>query len=144
MSNSRSKDLADTLIYLATRLPRVLRASEQERILTPPEVSALAILKFGGAMGLGELAAFEQITSASMSRTISLLKDKGFVTKERRNDDARGALIAITPLGAATFDEAHQRRMQPLLDWVEALDEADLFKLEQASSVLKRAAMLEK
>ena len=139
----KSEEMANVLALLAARLPRTLRAGDVSPRLTPTEASALAVLVHGGAMNLGALAEHEQVTPASISRTISILEKRGLVSKAKDATDGRGSIILATKLGTRMFKQAHARRLAPLVAWVDQLTVDEQAKLASAAHLLEAAALLE-
>lgn len=137
-----SEELADTLALLAIRLPRTLRAMDTTPKLTSSESSALGVLVHAGAMNLGRLAEYEQVTAASISRTSKVLEKRGLLSRTRDEDDGRGAVVQSTALGTRVFNEGHNRKLAPLVGWIEQLPASDRARLLAVLDLLEAAAVL--
>ena len=137
-----SEKLANALALLAARLPRVLRARDVAPKLTSAESSALGVLINGGAMNLGKLAEYEQVTPASTSRTIGMLEKRRLVSRTKDEADGRGSVIQPTALGIRVFSEGHKRKLAPLVEWIDQLPANDRIRLLSVFDLLEAAAVL--
>ena len=137
-----SLEMANTLATLAAKLPRTLRAKDAAPKLTIAESSALSVLIHAGAINLGKLAVYEQVTPASISRTISVLKKRGLVSRIKDKTDGRGAVVKATELGFQIFTEGHNRKLAPLVDWIEQLPGSDRTRLLEVIDILDAAGVL--
>lgn len=137
-----SLEMANTLATLSAKLPRTLRGKDSAPKLTITESSALSVLIFAGAINLGKLAAYEQVTPASISRTIAVLKKRGLVSKIKDKTDGRGAVVKATELGVQMFREGHNRKLAPLVDWIDQLPDSDRTRLLGVIDILDAAGVL--
>lgn len=137
-----SLDMANSLAMLSAKLPRTLRAKDAAPKLTIAESSALGVLINAGAINLGKLAEYEQVTPASISRTIAILEKRGLVSKIKDKTDGRGAVVIATKLGAHIFKEGHNRKLAPLVDWINHLPENDKTRLLGVIDILDAAGVL--
>jgi DNA-binding MarR family transcriptional regulator len=138
-----SQKIANTLALLATKLPRTLRAMDAAPKLTISESSALGVLVHAGAMNLGKLAEYEQVTPASISRTIKVLEKRGLASRTRDEADGRGSVVQSTALGTRVFKEGHKRKLAPLVEWADQLPSKDRARLHGVLDLLDAAALLE-
>ncbi|MEJ7808207.1 MAG: MarR family transcriptional regulator [Telluria sp.] len=134
--------VANTLATLAMRLPRTLRALDVAPTLSLSAASALGVLIHAGPLNLGKLAQYEQVTAASISKTITLLEQRGLVSRTPDQADGRAFLIQSTVLGKRLFKEGHERKLAPLVAWVEQLPEHDRRRLIDVLALLDSAAVL--
>src|SRR5436853_7518519 len=67
--------------------------------ISPARASALSVLVFGGARSLTELAAAEQVTSATMSKLVTAMEGEGLVRRYPDVNDARSSRIEPTAKG---------------------------------------------
>ena len=135
-----SQKMANTLALLAVKLPRTLRAMDAAPKLTIAESSALGVLVHAGAMNLGRLAEYEQVTPASISRTIGVLEQRGLVSRTRDEADGRGSVVQCTTLGTRVFKEGHSRKLAPLVEWIDRLPASDRARLLDVLDLLEAAA----
>lgn len=134
--------MANTLALLAVKLPRTLRAMDATPELTISESSALGVLVHSGAINLGKLAEYEQVTAASISRTVGVLERRGLVSRAKDAVDGRGSVVQSTLLGTQVFKEGHKRKLAPLVDWLEQLPARDHARLLDVFDLLEAAGVL--
>ena len=87
----------------------------------------------GGRLRIGELGERVVIEPYNMTRLVDRLSKQGLLTRERDEDDGRGALIALTPQGAALRRQMwpHYRRAIEE-SFAGALDQSDAEAVVQA------------
>lgn len=134
--------LADALVMVAVRLPRVLRALDEAPRLSSSEASTLAVLVHGGAMNIGTLAQHEGVRPPSMTRTVTRLEEKRLVRRSPDPFDGRGWVIEASARGRRLLLEGHARKLKPLVDWLRDLDDARKQQLVDALPVLQALSML--
>ncbi len=135
-----SQKVANTLALLAAKLPRTLRAMDAAPKLTISESSALGVLVHAGAINLGKLAEHEQVTPASISRTIKVLEKRGLISRARDKADGRGSVVQSTALGTRVFKEGHNRKLAPLVEWIDQLPASDRARLLDVLDLLEAVA----
>src|SRR6202034_2406949 len=77
----------------------LLRHARQQDVLAqvgPARLSALSVLVFGGPMGLGQLAAAEQVKAPTMSRIVAGLQRSGLAKIETDAEDGRRIRVTAT------------------------------------------------
>lgn len=140
--DASSQEMANTLALLAVKLPRTLMAMDTAPELTNSMSSALGVLVHAGSMNLGTLAEYEQVTPASISRTIRVLEKRGLVSRSRDEADGRGAVVQSTRIGTQMFKEGHKRKLAPLVAWIGQLPTSDRARLIEVLDLLEAAAVL--
>jgi DNA-binding MarR family transcriptional regulator len=73
-------------------------------------VSALAEVVRSGPIRLGDLAARERVTPATLSRAVAGLVEHGYVERTADPDDARAGLLTATPAGVQLLHDSRERR----------------------------------
>jgi DNA-binding MarR family transcriptional regulator len=136
--SARREVLADGLNSAAIHLLRRIRASDRLMGVSPSKASALSVLVFGGPCSLGALAAAEQVTAPSMSRTVAALEVEGYVTREADPHDARAVIISATAKARRVLQRGRRLRIEALAGELEALPPTDLEVLERAVEALRR------
>ncbi|MGW0043441.1 MarR family winged helix-turn-helix transcriptional regulator [Rhodococcus sp. NPDC003348] len=135
-------DTGDAAIELRENIAtffRRLRAQRAEHMLTPSQLQALGHLERGGPMTASTLAAHEQVTPQSISRTVTLLEDAGAIARRSDPTDARASLISLTDHGRAVLAADRERRTRWLADALEAdCTEAERELLYIAGRILGR------
>ena len=91
--------VADRLHSAALHLLRRLRVEDDALGISPPRLSALSVVVFGGPVGIGALAAAEGVAAPTMSRLVDGLEREGLVRREPDPTDARGVLVRATADG---------------------------------------------
>ncbi|TKS53571.1 MarR family transcriptional regulator [Luteimonas yindakuii] len=134
--------LADALVMVAVRLPRVLRALDEAPQLSASEASALAVLVHGGAMNIGTLARHEAVRPPSMTRTVTRMEEKRLVRRRPDPLDGRGWVIEASARGRRLLLEGHARKLEPLVAWLHGLDDGQKQQLMDALPVLQAMSML--
>jgi DNA-binding MarR family transcriptional regulator len=87
----------------------------------------LELERAGGTLRIGELGDKLVIEPYNMTRLVDRLLKQGLLTRERAEDDRRGALVTLTAAGAAL-----RRQMWP--PYRRAIDEAFGAALDEADS----------
>lgn len=135
----RLRRTAARLHSAAIHLLRRLRSVDDRSGLGPARLSALSVLVFGGPRSLGELAAAEQVTSATMSRVAAALEAEGLVDREPDPGDGRAIRLSATPAGRRLLSSARDRRIELLVELLASLDEREIETLERATAAIETA-----
>jgi DNA-binding MarR family transcriptional regulator len=91
--------LASSLRLSVVRLNRRLRGQRADTSVTLTQLAALSTLKGHGALTPGELAAHEKVQPPSMTRVLSVLEERGLVSRRPHPTDGRQALVELTDAG---------------------------------------------
>lgn len=108
-------------IELAVRLDQVLtklvRWSRREVAapMGPGMLAALASVVDAGSIRLGELAAKEHVTPATLSRIVGALEREGYLLREVDRADRRSVFVCPTAAGKALVLDLRARRGAVLL-----------------------------
>lgn len=140
MARTDSLDVAVALHRAAIRLLRTVRTADDETGVSPPKLSALSVLVFGGATSLSALARAEQVTPATMSKLVSDLEGLGLVAKRADRDDKRGVRIEVTAEGRTLMEEGRKRRLALLHKRLAKLSREERALLADASALMMRVA----
>lgn len=138
MVDQRDRQTADRLHSAAIHLLRRLRTEDDVTGLSAPRLSALSVIVFAGPIGLGNLAAAEQVRPPSMSRLVKELEADGLVTLETDAADRRRRWIRATKKGQRLLEEGRNRRVARLAAQLARLPERERRLLARAASVLER------
>jgi DNA-binding MarR family transcriptional regulator len=130
-------DLADQLHSTAIHLLRRLRVRDRESGIGPAQHSALAVLVFGGAKSLGELADAEQVRRPTMSRIVAGLERSALV-RRHSTEDGRRLRLEATLRGVRLMWESRQRRVESLANAVRGLSETERQQLRNALTLLQQ------
>jgi len=121
------------------RLSRRLRRHELAG-LTPTQLSALATVERAGPLRLGDLAAAEGIAPSTLTRLVTALEERGYVTRCPVPGDARASTLAITPAGHEVLELIRQQSTLLLADSLRTLPSDQLAALAQALPALEQLA----
>ncbi len=131
-------DIASGLNSAAIHLIRRLRQQDSKLKVGPARLSALSVLVFGGACSLSELAAYEQVTSATMSRIVSGMEQNGLAKRKQASNDARALQIVATAKGKKLMLRGQKARVESLAAELENLDQKELDCLRNAVQILRK------
>lgn len=92
-------EIAAAVRMSITRVMRQLRLNRTDEIFTPHKVAILGSLYDGEPVAPTALAGRERIRPQSLTRILSALEDRGFVSREIDDADRRRQLIRITEDG---------------------------------------------
>lgn len=85
---------------------------------------------------LTELADAMSVSAASLSRTITVLEERGWVSRERSEEDRRKVLIHITDEGNGVLTDLERRTEDFLADTLSTLSDDDLATLSHGLDIL--------
>jgi DNA-binding MarR family transcriptional regulator len=139
MAKSQPTEIAARLHSAAIHLLRRARLEDPAMDLTPARASALSVLVFGGPRSLGELAAAEQVSAPTMSRLVSSLAARGWVTREADEADGRVVTVRATPKAVRALESGRRRRVEHVRALLGELSDADWGRVERAVALLESA-----
>src|SRR5438093_12754577 len=108
--------------------------------ISPARASALSVLVFGGVRSLTELAAAEQVTSATMSKLVTAMEGEGLVRRYPDVNDARAIRIEPTAKGRRILERGRKRRLDLLEQLLGGASDGESAAVGSAGSVVERAA----
>ncbi len=102
--------LAEDILLALRRIMRSMDISSRqlisERGLTTPQLICLQSLQDQGPMTTGKLAQAVALSSATVTGILDRLELRGLVTRERRPEDKRRVVVAVTVAGATAAEAA--------------------------------------
>src|SRR3954453_11691786 len=114
MSSPR-REAVDRMHSAAIHLLRRVRGTDATAMgISPARASALSVLVFGGPRSLTELAAAEQVTSATMSKLVTAMEAEGLVRRYPDVNDARSIRIEARLKARQTRERGRSRRLELL------------------------------
>jgi DNA-binding MarR family transcriptional regulator len=132
-------ELAARLRLTIARLSRGLRsAASDEQDLTLSRLSALSWIEQLGPITIGDLAAAERVTAASMTRIVDVLEQQDLARRASDPTDGRIVLVELTDGGRAVLDRSRTRRTLVLTPIVAALSDEERGKLAEGLALLER------
>jgi len=132
--------VADRLHSAALHLLRRLRAEDDELGISPPRLSALSVVVFGGPLTIGALAEAEGVKAPTMTRLVDGLEREGLVTRESDPADRRAVRVRATEDGRRALIEGRGRRVAALAAGLRRLPDRDVATLRRAAELLERVA----
>jgi DNA-binding MarR family transcriptional regulator len=135
---SRRQQAALRLHAAAIRLLRTLRRQDAASGVGPARLSALSVIVFRGPLTLGALAEAEQVKPPTMSRIVAALQRDGYLRRVPDAADGRRVHLHATAAGRRLMEQGRRRRVEELARWLDALDAAELERLEEAVGLLER------
>jgi DNA-binding MarR family transcriptional regulator len=133
-------ELASSMRIAVMRLARRLRAERSDSGLTLTQTSALSALERLGPCTPGELASNERVQPPSMTRVLSVLEERGLITRVPHPTDRRQVLVAVTETAREMLREDRRRREAWLVDHLAGLTPDERAVLRLASRLLDRLA----
>lgn len=128
--------VADRLHSLAIHLLRRLRREDELSGLTPPRLSALSVIVFGGPVTLGQLAKAEQVSAPTMTRLVAGMERDGLVRRKPDSQDKRVVWIESTARGSRILQEGRRRRVTLLARQLAQLNRSQLAVINEATELL--------
>ena len=140
MAKSSTTDLARRTLDIIPLVMRVMSAemrSSQHGVIAN-HVSTLGMLQFR-PYTLTELADRHSVSSPTMSSTITTLEGRGWVKRDRDQQDRRVVWVSITPQGQQVLDDIQDKVVQRIAALLDDLSEADEARLIDGLTVLRDA-----
>lgn len=85
-----------------------------------------------------ELAERLLVSPPTMSATIDVLEKRGWVTRQRSQQDRRILFIAITPQGQLSLQEIHAHAISQLSEILTVLSKEEVEKVDEGLTILKQ------
>ncbi len=134
--------LATALRISVSRLARRLRAERLAKGLEPglsdTQLAALAALERHTAMTPGELADHEKVQPPSMTRVVTVLEERGLVTREAHATDRRQVVLTVTDHGRTVVQQARRLREAWLAQRLRELTPQERQTLRAAAPILEK------
>jgi DNA-binding MarR family transcriptional regulator len=129
--------LSTDLRIAVNRLSRTLRNQKADTSVTDAQFSALAQLHRRGPMSLAELSEAEGVTPPSMTKTVAVLLDRGFVVKADDDLDRRKVLLTPSATGSAFVLDTRRKRDGWLAPRLAKLSPAERRTLAEATEIMR-------
>ena len=123
------------------RLNRRIRV-DSAAVLPPLQTSVLVTLEEHEPLRLSELARREAVTPPTMSRVLAALDDAGLLVRTPDPQDARSALVELSPEGRAMIDRLRTERTAILAERLARLSPDHREALAAAVPALEALVML--
>ena len=136
----RDRDLAARLNSALIHALRAVAATDGSAPVGKSGLSALSVLVFAGPQRLGDLAAIERVSKATMSRVVDGLERHGMASRRSDPTDGRAVWIDVTDEGRAVLMTARDLRLDRLAAALRTLSAAERAQLARAAPLLERLA----
>lgn len=141
-------ELREALIRVQTAYPRIYLACHSRHQnarttahkLSPRDSSLLAHLSEREAVAQADLARHMGVAKSTLSEALSGLEEHGFVVREPRTEDGRGALILRTPAGSEAMSSGSVLETERLLQVLEAMTGEERIRAVEGLELIARAA----
>jgi DNA-binding MarR family transcriptional regulator len=146
MSNPDESPLVRELVAPETvpaRLSLVVGRLNRRLAMAPGGLShgllmALATIAKHGPLRLAELAAIEQVSAPSITRTIAELESRDLVVRAVDPEDGRAIRVEATAEGLHAILRARAARAEVISELLQDLDPADVEAIESALPALEK------
>ena len=127
--------------HILAIIPLVMRvvAAEMRRTghaLVPAHYATLTTLLQTGPCNLYELAEHLAVSAPTMSNLVTGLAEKGWLQRERSQQDRRRVEVALTPAGKALLDEMRQLAETRIADLLADMPAPDCGRLTDGLQLL--------
>lgn len=136
--DTKRQQVAGRILHILRPLMRIVaaevRSTEQ---VEPAQFGTLFKLK-QGPCNLSELARRQKVSLPTMSKSISTLDERGWITRLPSEKDRRVVMVGLTELGEQILEDVQsctQKRMAKMLD---GLSPNDLDRLAAGVEILER------
>ncbi|MCW5848568.1 MAG: MarR family transcriptional regulator [Anaerolineae bacterium] len=135
--NELTHTTAQHLLALLPRLSHRLRDAAQPHQITVGQFRCLALLSRGPTT-LGELANRYGVSPPTMSRMVSGLVERGWVSRVEDPLDRRGVRLEALPTGRAICEEMFEDAREQLAQYLEGLTPEELAHLHHGLQAVAR------
>lgn len=134
-----SIEAAARLRLVVARIHRILR-QQATGGLGLAELSCMALINRRGPLPLGEIAARENLSAPTVTKTIARLERRGYIDRLSDPADRRVSLISLSPKGRALVEDVRSRRTAYLNKRLQELDASEMSTLLKALPILEALA----
>lgn len=103
-------EMASRVRLVVGRLTRQLRLHHAQDRLTSTQLATLATIDRRAPLRIGDLAAAEGISAATMTRVVAVLEEHGLVDRRPDPDDGRACQVELSEHGRAEVDRLRSQR----------------------------------
>lgn len=130
-------DSGAKLLLAVTRLNRW--ATRHADFDTPPaQARLLSLIEEIGPARIGDLAAADHCSQPTMTTQVQRVEAAGWVRRRSDPNDARVALIDVTPAGRTVLNKVRAARRATLAPVFETLTDAERKSVAQATALIER------
>ena len=128
-------ELAHALRIACMRVARRVRYEAGNTV--PPHLFSVLVRLSEQPRTVGELAAIEQVSAPSMSRTVAQSCEAGYAVRMADEHDGRLVRLALTPLGEETVRTEREHRDRWFTERLERLSAEDQQLLHRATELIE-------
>jgi len=118
VSNHRVRQLSNDLVVLSARLVREVRRNSVD--LPAASTRLMSLIDELGPSTVGALAQADRCSQPTMTGLVNGLVDKGWVQRDPHPDDARSALVSMTPAGRTKLTAVRRRNAALVAERIES------------------------
>jgi DNA-binding MarR family transcriptional regulator len=134
------KVVAQALVQVLPRIMRIIGSARQwSGVTVSPAHFRLLGLLADHSCNLSELAVRQSVSLPTMSNSISVLVERGWVNRVPSQDDRRQVLLALTPEGRAVLVKMKNEAETRVTELLGQLSPEDLKSLAAGLDILERA-----
>lgn len=108
--------------------------------LTPTQLATLSTVDRCGPVRLGELANAEGVAPSTLTRSVTVLEDHGYLARTSVPTDARSVLVSTTSAGHRLLERLRGESISIIADRMARLTDDNLAALAHALPALERLA----
>lgn len=108
--DAETAEMAGRVRLVVGRLTRQLRLHHAGDLLTSTQLATLATIELRAPLRIGDLAAAEGISAATMTRVVAILEEHGLVERRPDPDDGRACQVQLSEHGTAEVDRLRSQR----------------------------------
>lgn len=140
MDDLTPQEVARRAMHIFPLMGRLLEAQMRSHAetLSPVHFHVLRIVA-QEPQSLSQLAEQQSVSAASMSRTVTVLEERGWLTRQRSDEDRRYVRIAITAAGQEKLHSITAHTQQYLAEAMQELSDDELAAVDAGMRVLIQA-----
>ena len=136
---SDDPSLSSTAEELRSAVGEFVRTMRVHDSMPPGQAAVLGHLDRVGELSIADLARREQVRHQSMTRTVALLREQGFVVVSPAAADRRQVVVALTERGRRRLTAERDHRASGIAHAIEQqLDEEERAILTRIPAVLRK------
>ena len=135
-SDATARDLLKVTMLLMRRLGARMRQGEKR--IEPAHIGILMRVNLGPC-SLSELAAHQVVRLPTMSKSVGLLVERGWVMRWVPEDNRRHTMVDLTPEGRRVLDTMHRRAQRHVSEILSSLTAAERTRVQSGLEILIRA-----
>ena len=135
-SDATARDLLKVTMLLMRRLGARMRQGEKR--IEPAHIGILMRVNLGPC-SLSELAAHQVVRLPTMSKSVGLLVERGWVMRWVPEDNRRHTMVDLTPEGRRVLDTMHRRAQRHVTEILSSLTAAERTRVQSGLEILIRA-----